>query len=142
MKTWDIDFSGSRVEAVGPRGEFVKTSDHFEAVGEYDRQVRDLTAQVKLLQELRARDLTELSALVERLRKGDVPQPPPRIGIRTKEWRPSTLDGVRDMIAAHNVGAIVKQDGREWIVTSYTGACGARDLTDIVCTLTEVVRCT
>ena len=76
MKTWDIDFSGSRVEAIGPTGEFVKTADHFEAVAEYETALREARAQVDLLQKMRARDLSQMSALVEQLAKGVAVQAP------------------------------------------------------------------
>lgn len=70
MKTYDIDFSGSRVEAIGPRGEFVKTADHFEAVAKFQDQLKAERAKSAALLLRFESALTQLSALVENARKG------------------------------------------------------------------------
>lgn len=73
MKTWDIDFSGSRVEAIGRLGEFVKTADHFETVAMLEENNRWLRAELLKENTRYHRAMTELTALVEQLAKGVTP---------------------------------------------------------------------
>jgi hypothetical protein len=106
----------------GPHGSWVKTADHFETVGALETQLRDLNAQVKLLQELRARDLTQLTALVEQLAKGVAAQAPGPVEMRlgVAEWH--TIHGeiyCRKCADALHDKRMFEFDGRLWIVEEW-----------------------
>lgn len=64
MKTYNV------VEAVSVHGAFVKTSDHFEAVGELESKLHALRCELDIERQRRINAIAQMSALTEQLSKG------------------------------------------------------------------------
>lgn len=121
MKTYNVLSTGAYV-ADGPHGSFVKTADHFEAVGELETRVRELTAQLDHANMRYRGALTQVTALVEQLAKGIATQAPAPVEMRLGAAARVYIPNLDEQLKCRN--ALCRQSpfeylGRIWLVDAW-----------------------